>query len=155
MGSDSKRPKPRLRISFLHKDDRRESGYATHDEILDSLTRQPHPQEVPPEQVTGRSVESVESARFEGHTASPNTPTRSRERHAGTIAVSLFFAGFVVIWVYGYLTGAYDIPYLSALTRTPEFQVGFQSVSSNLLLASLIVAAVIVAVLFKRHKRKS
>lgn len=154
MGSD-KRPKPRLRINFLKKEDR-SSSQTTHDEILDSLTKQAHSNEKPITQVNDQVAMTEDSGHFQDQEfLKGGRSENKRSRHAGRSAFLLFIGGFVAIWSYGYLTGAYDIPYLSSLTRTPEFQTSAQTVSANLLPAGMLSAAALVAALFLHHRRVS
>jgi len=67
----------------------------------------------------------------------------------------IFLGGFLAVWLYGYVTGAYEIPYLRGVTTNPEIQVGVQLVSSNPILFGAISASVLLGALYFRHKKKN
>jgi hypothetical protein len=57
--------------------------------------------------------------------------------------------------MYGYVTGAYEIPYLRGVTESPEAQVGVQLASSNPVLFGAISASLLLGVLYLRHRKKT
>ena len=124
LGSDSKKPsKPRLRFNFLGKNERRKSTHTIHEDILNSLTRHARSHGETTEERTSQVAESVDSAQLEEQIRLPTNPAGSKGNiHAGRTAFLLFVAGFLAVWSYGYLTGAYDIPYLSTLQGHRNFK---------------------------------
>jgi len=58
------------------------------------------------------------------------------------------------VWLYGYVTGAYEIPYLRGITESPEVKIGVQLVSSNPILSGAAAASVLLGVLYLRHRKK-
>lgn len=66
--------------------------------------------------------------------------------------------GFFAVWLYGYVTKAYDIPYLSGVTQSPEVQIGIQLASSHPIILGAVSGVVLVSALgafYLRHKKKS
>ena len=81
---------------------------------------------------------------------------RSRGSARGALAV--FLGGFVSVWLYGYLTKAYDIPYLSGVTQSPEVQTSIQLVSSHPTIFGAVTGTVLLGALgasYLRHRRKN
>jgi hypothetical protein len=156
LGSDSKKPpRPRHRFSFSGQTKQPEgfstprTANVTRDDILNSLTKHAHPQEGPEE-----AAEIEEEAQLQ----EPNNvsiPARTRNRGSALGALIVFLGGFLAVWVYGYVTGAYEIPYLRGVTGSPEVQVGVQLVSSNLVLFGAASASILLGALYLRHKKKS
>jgi len=62
--------------------------------------------------------------------------------------------GFLAVWLYGYVTGAYEIPYLKGVTESPEVKLTVQFVASNPILSGAVAASVLVGVLYLRHRKK-
>ena len=157
MGSDSKKPpRPRHRFSFSGQIQRPEGtsipreAKVTRDDILNSLTKQAHPHDGPEEEVSG--IE--EAARSQDlNRAAVTVPTRNRSSARGALVI--FLGGFLAVWLYGYVTGAYEIPYLRGVTTSPEVQVGVQLVSSNPILFGAVSASVLLGALYLRHKKKN
>ena len=157
LGSDSKKPqRPRHLFSFsgqsrqtVNTSTPKEEN-VTRDEILSSLTKQAHPQEGPLEEVP----ETEEAAKLQD----PNQtviPGRTRNRGSARGVLVIFLGGFLAVWLYGYVTGAYEIPYLSSVTKSPEAQLGVQLVSSNPILFGALSASVLLGAFYLRHRRKS
>jgi hypothetical protein len=67
----------------------------------------------------------------------------------------VFLGGFLAVWLYGYVTGAYEIPYLRGVTTSPELQVGVQLVTSNPILFAAVSASVLLGAFYLRHKKKN
>jgi len=67
----------------------------------------------------------------------------------------VFLGGFLAVWLYGYVTGAYEIPYLRGVTQSPEVQVGVQFASSNPILFGAVSASVLFGALYLRHRKKN
>ena len=59
------------------------------------------------------------------------------------------------MWLYGYVTGAYEIPYLNGVTGSPEVQIGVQLLVSNPILFGAVSASVLLGALYLRHKKKN
>jgi hypothetical protein len=98
--------------------------------------------------------EIEESAQIQG----PNqraVPARTRNRGSALGALVIFLGGFLAVWLYGYVTGAYEIPYLRGLTQSPEIQVGIQIASSNPILFGVVSASVLLGALYLRHRKKN
>ncbi len=55
----------------------------------------------------------------------------------------IFLGGFLAVWLYGYYTKAYEIPYLSNLTQSAEVQLGTQIASAHPILLSAAAASVL------------
>ena len=121
----------------------------TRDDILNSLTKQAHPQDGHEEEVSG--IE--EAARLQDLNRVA-VPARTRNGGSARGAFVIFLGGFLAVWLYGYVTGAYEIPYLRGVTTSPEVQVGVQLVSSNPILFGAISASVLLGALYLRHKKK-
>src|SRR6266568_2785978 len=156
LGSDSKKPpRPRHRFSFSGKSKRPEgssmprAANVTRDDILNSLTKHAHPQE--PEETV---PETEEAAQFRG----PNetaVEVRARNRGSARGALVIFLGGFVAVWLYGYVTGAYEIPYLRGVTQNPAVQVGVQLASSNPILFGAVSVSVLLGALYLLHRKKN
>ena len=158
MGSDSKNPpKARHRFSFSGQTKQPKVSITIHppaaptpvsnDDILDSLTKHTRPQASPQEQVT-QFEPTNETVVRRGH--------RSKGSARGALAV--FLGGFVTVWLYGYLTKAYDIPYLSGVTQSPEVQTSIQLVSSHPTILGAVTGTVLLGAIgafYLRHRRKS
>ena len=155
MGSDSKKP-PRPRHLFSFSGQGKQAVNAsmpreenvTRDDILNSLTKQQHPQERPLEDVP----DTEEAAQFQDQTV---VPAKIRGRGSARGALVIFLGGFLAVWLYGYVTGAYEIPYLSGITKSPEVQVGVHLVSSNPILFGALSASALLGALYLRHRRKN
>src|SRR3989454_1711373 len=157
LGSDSKKPpRPRHRFSFSGQSKRPEGfstpreANVTRDDILNSLTKHAHPQEGPDEDVSG--IEEVAQLQDPNRTA---IPARTRNRGSARGVLVIFLGGFLAVWLYGYVTGAYEIPYLRGVTTSPEVQVGVQLVSSNPILFGAVSASSLLGALYLRHRRKN
>jgi hypothetical protein len=157
LGSDSKKPpRPRHRFSFSVQSKHPEESSTpleantTRDDILDSLTKHAHPQEGLGEQVA--QIQEVGPLQDPSRTIVPHG-TRNRGSARGMLVV--FLGGFLAVWLYGYVTGAYEIPYLRGVTTSPEVQVGVQLVSSNPILFGAVSASVLLGALYLRHKKKN
>ncbi len=156
LGSDSKKPpRPRHRFSFSGQSKRPEgssmprAANVTRDDILNSLTKHAHPQE--PEQTV---PETEEAAQFQG----PNetaVEVRARNRGSARGALVIFLGGFVAVWLYGYVTGAYEIPYLRGVTQNPAVQVGVQLASSNPILFGAVSLSVLLGAIYLLHRKKN
>ncbi|HEV2121013.1 MAG TPA: hypothetical protein VGS11_13025 [Candidatus Bathyarchaeia archaeon] len=155
LGSDSKKPpRPRHRFSFSGQGKQPEgsstprAANVTKNDILNSLTRQAHPQERPV-----RAPEIDEATQFQNSDQVP-IHAGSRGRGSARGALVIFLGGFLAVWLYGYVTGAYEIPYLRGVTESPEVQVGVQLVSSNPILSGIVSASVLLGVLYLRYRKK-
>ena len=157
MGSDSKKPpRPRHRFSFSGQTKQREGpaktreASVTRNDILNSLTKYAHPQE-------GQVKEAVE---IQDPVQVPDSdqraiPARTRNRGSTRGALVVFLGGFLAVWLYGYATGAYEIPYLRGVTESPEVQVGAQLVSSSPILFGAVSVSVLLGALYLRHRKKN
>jgi len=156
LGSDSKKPpRPRHRFNFSGQSKRPEgsstprTANVTRDDILNSLTKHAHPQE--PEETTPGTEEA---AQFQG----PNgTAVEARARNRGSArgALVIFLGGFAAVWLYGYVTGAYEIPYLRGVTQSPAVQAGVQLASSNPILFGAVSVSVLLGALYLLHRKKN
>jgi hypothetical protein len=156
LGSDSKKPpRPKHLFSFSGQSKQPESSSTpraanvTRDDILNSLTKHAHPQQGP-EEVS----EIEESAQIQDLNQTV-VPVRTRNRSSARGALIVFLGGFLAVWLYGYVTGAYEIPYLKGVTESPEVQVGVQLVSSNPVLFGAVSASVLLGALYLRHRKKT
>jgi len=157
LGSDSKKPpRPKHLFSFSGQNKQPEGSSmprvanVTRDDILNSLTKHAHPQQGPLEEVS----EIEESTQVQD----PNptvVPVRTRNRSSARGALAVFLGGFLAVWLYGYVTGAYGIPYLNRVTESPEVQVGIQLVTSNPIVFGAISAPVVLGALYLRHRKKN
>ena len=62
------------------------------------------------------------------------------------------------MWLYGYVTKAYDIPYLSSVTQSPEIQAGVQLASSHPIILGAVTGTVLLGTLgafYLRHRKKN
>jgi hypothetical protein len=155
LGSDSKKPpRPKHRFSFSGQNKQPEGvsttrqARVTSNDILNSLTKHAHPQE--PEETTSRTDEPVQFL----ESNQSIVPARVRNRGSARGALVIFLGGFLAVWLYGYATGAYEIPYLRGVTESPEAKVTVQFVASNPILSGAVVASVLLGVLYLRHRRK-
>ena len=117
---------------------------------MNSLTKYAHPQE--------GSVEEVPETEEAVQVQDPNqraVPARIRNRGSARGALVVFLGGFLAVWLYGYVTGAYEIPYLRGVTESPEVQVGVQLVSANPVLFGAVSASVLLGALYLRHRKKN
>jgi hypothetical protein len=149
--SDSKKPpRPRHRFSFSGQSKKPAGSTTPHpaavtrNDILDSLTKYAHPQQGP--------VEEVAQFQDPSETA---VPARTRNRGSARGALVVFLGGFLAVWLYGYVTGAYEIPYLRGVTESPEVQVGVQLISSNPILFGVGLASVLFGALYLRHRKRN
>jgi hypothetical protein len=155
--SDSKKPpRPRHRFSFSGqiKQTRDSStprtANVTRDDILNSLTKQAHPQDEPVEEV----FESEQADQIQDSNQR-SSPTRTRNRGSARGALVVFLGGFLAVWLYGYVTGAYEIPYLRGVTQNPEVQIGLQLVSSDPILFGAASATALLGVLYLLRRKKN
>ena len=160
MGSDSKKPpRPRHRFSFSSQSKKPEGPVRPHEanvtrnDILNSLTKYAHPNEGQGEEA-GDVVESQNAVQTLDSDQRAN-PARTRTRGSARGALVVFLGGFLAVWLYGYVTGAYEIPYLRGVTQSPEVQVGLQFASSNPILVGAVSASVLLGALYLRHRRKN
>jgi len=115
------------------------------------MTKQVHPEQVPeqfPEVGYASPLPQVDKP-----------PTRPKTRNGGPArgAFMIFLGSFLAVWLYGYVTGAYEIPYLRTFTQNPEIQTGFQLASSHPFLLGAVSGALILGTLgvfYLRHRRK-
>ncbi len=98
--------------------------------------------------------EIEESTQFQDSNQT-TVPVRTRNRGSARGALAVFLGGFLAVWLYGYVTGAYEIPYLRGVTESPEVQVGVQLVSSNPVLFGAVSASVLLGALYLRHRKKN
>ena len=157
MGSESKKPpRPKHRFSFSGQSTQPEGpakpreANVTKNDILNSLTKYAHPNEGQGEEA-GEPQAAVQTLDFGRRTI----PARTRNRGSARGALVVFLGGFLAVWLYGYVTGAYEIPYLRGVTQSPEVQVGVQFVSSNPLLVGVVSASVLFVALYLRHRKKN
>ena len=157
MGSDSKNPpKARHRFSFSGPTKQPKVSITIHpptaptpvsnDDILDSMTKHTRPQAGPQDQ----------TSQFE--TANETVTQRGHHRGSARGALAVFLGGFVSVWLYGYVTKAYDIPYLSGVTQSPEVQTSIQQASSHPLILGAVTGTVLLGALgafYLRHRRKN
>jgi hypothetical protein len=156
--SDSKNPpKARHRFSFSGQTKQPKVSIVIHpppaptpvsnDDILDSMTKHTRPQDGPQDQ----------TLQFEN----PNQTAVSgvhRKRGSARGALAVFLGGFVSVWLYGYVTKAYDIPYLSGVTQSPEIQVGIQLASSHPIILGAVTGTVLLGTLgafYFKHRKKN
>ena len=158
MGSDSKNPpKARHRFSFSGQTRQPKVSITIHppaeptpvsnDDILDSMTKHTRPQVNPQGQ----------TPQFENHDKTM-VPTGHRGRGSALGALAVFLGGFVSVWLYGYVTKAYDIPYLSGVTHSPEVQAGVQLALSHPIILGAATGAALLGVLgavYLKHRRKN
>jgi hypothetical protein len=156
LGSDSKKPpRPKHLFSFSGQKKQPESSSTppaanvTRDDILNSLTKHAHPQ-----QELEEVSEIEESAQVQDLNQTV-VPVRTRNRSSARGALVVFLGGFLAVWLYGYVTGAYEIPFLKGVTESPEVQVGVQLVSSNPIVFGAISASVLLGALYLRHRKKN
>jgi len=158
MGSDGKQP-PKARHKFGFEGSKKlpravatpRSRPVTNDDILNSLVKQSTPRED-----SEVFPEVGYAAPLQSGTEISVTTTRGRGHAVG--AVILFLGGFIAVWLYGYVTRAYEIPYLSGLAQNPEIQVLTHLASSNPVLFGAISGLILLAVagtLNLRHRKKS
>ena len=157
MGSDSKNPpKARHRFSFSGPTKQPKVSITIHppaaptpvsnDDILDSMTKHTRPQDSPQDQ----------APQFEN--ADETVARRVHHRGSARGALAVFLGGFVSVWLYGYVTKAYDIPYLSGVTQSPEVQTSIQQASSHPLILGAVTGTVLLGALgafYLRHRRKN
>lgn len=122
----------------------------TRDDILTSLTKQAHPQEGHLDEVSG--IEEAAQLQKPNQTA---VPVKARNRGSARGALVIFLGGFLAVWLYGYVTGAYDTPYLRGIAQSPEVQVVAQLVSSNPILFGAASASVLLGALYLRHRKRN
>ena len=157
MGSDSKNPpKARHRFSFSGQTKQPKVSITIHppaaptpvsnDEILTSLTKHARPQASP----------QNETSQLE-NTDVTVVPRGHRNKGSARGALAVFVGGFVSVWLYGYVTKAYDIPYLSGVTQSPVVQEGVQLALSHPVILGAVTGTVLLGVLgafYLRHRRK-
>jgi len=98
--------------------------------------------------------EIEESAQFQDSNQT-TVPVRTRNRGSARGALVVFLGGFLAVWLYGYVTAAYEIPYLKGVTESPEVQVGVQLVSSNPIVFGAVSASLLLGALYLRHRKKN
>ena len=111
------------------------------------MTKHSRPQDNPQDQ-TSQFENPNERVVSRGH--------RSRGSVRGALVV--FLGGFVSVWLYGYVTKAYDIPYLSGVMQTPEVQAGVQLASSHPIILGAAAGTVLLGALgavYLRHRKRS
>jgi hypothetical protein len=157
LGSDSKKPpRPKHLFSFSGQNKQPQSSSTapvanvTRDDILNSLTKHAHPQPGPVEEVS--EIDELAQVQDLNQTV---VPVKTRNRSSARGALVVFLGGFLAVWLYGYVTGAYEIPYLKGVTESPEVQAGVQLVSSNPVLFGAISASVLLGALYLRHRKKT
>ena len=157
MGSESKKPpRPKHRFSFSGQSRQSEvpvrprEANVTRNDILNSLTKYAHPNE-------GQGEEALEPQDAVQTFVSDQraVPARARNRGSARGALVVFLGGFLAVWLYGYVTGAYEIPYLRGVTQSPEVQVGVQFASSNPILFGAVSASVLLGALYLRHRKRN
>ena len=156
LGSDSKKPqRPKHLFSFSGNSEQPEvtptprPANVTKGDILNSLTKHAHPQE--PQE----TIPETESA-FQSQEPEQTTfETRARNRGSAFGALVIFLGGFLAVWLYGYVTGAYEIPYLRGVTQNSAVQVGVQFASSNPILSGAVAASVLLGALYLLHRKKN
>lgn len=162
MSSDSKKPrKPRFRFDFSGESKPAKNAVSTRDDILNSLTRQAHPEVLPDRNVRVLEILPADDAsqsqsQFQGTEPVPLLPERTgKNRGFLRGAFVIFLGGFLAVWLYGYLTRAYEIPYLQEIIQNPNVQVAVQLVLANPIPSVAISALVLLAVIYGIHRRKS
>ena len=157
MGSDSKKPpRPRHRFNFSGQSKQPEApakpreANVTRNDILNSLTKYAHPQQAQVEEAV-EIQDPVQAPDFDQRAI----PARTRNRGSARGALVVFLGGFLAVWLYGYATGAYEIPYLRGVTESPEVQVGAQLVSSSPILFGAVSVSVLLGALYLRHRKKN
>jgi hypothetical protein len=115
------------------------------------MTKQVHPENAPeqfPEVGYASPLQSVDESL---------TPSRTRSRGSARGAFVIFLGSFLAVWLYGYVTGAYEIPYLRMVTENPEIQTGFQLASSHPFLFAAATGSLLfvaLGIFYLRHRRK-
>ncbi len=157
LGSDSKKPpRPRHRFSFSGQSKQPEGlggpreANVTRNDILNSLTKYAHPQQGQVEEAV--EIQDAVQVRDSDQRA---VPARTRNRGSARGALVVFLGGFLAVWLYGYATGAYEIPYLRGVTESPEVQVGAQLVFSSPILFGAVSVSVLLGALYLRHRKKN
>src|SRR5439155_26310773 len=121
----------------------------TRDDLLTSLTKDgppPHAEEAAPE--------AEEAGQFQGPNATA-VEARPRDRGSARGALVIFLGGLAAVWLYGYVTGAYDIPSLRGVTESPAVQVGVQLASSNQILFGAVSISVLLGAFYLLHRKKN
>jgi len=156
LGSDSKKPpRPKHRFSFSGQTKQPEVSstpravIVSKGDILSSLTKHAHPLE--PEETTSETEQAIQFQEPDQTTVK----ARARSRGSARGALVIFLGGFLAVWLYGYVTAAYEIPYLRVVTESPEVRAGVQLASSNPILFSAAAASVLLGVLYLRHRKRS
>jgi hypothetical protein len=158
LGSDSKNPpKARHRFSFSGQTKQPRVSVIIHppaaptpvsnDDILDSMTKHTRPQANPQDQAS--QLENPNETMM---------PTGHRSRGSALGALAVFLGGFVGVWLYGYVTKAYDIPYLSGVMQSPEIQAGVQLASSHPIILGALTGTVLLGALgafYLKHRKKN
>ena len=157
MGSDSKNPpKARHRFSFSGQTKQPKVSILIHppptptpvsnDDILNSMTKHTRPQANPQDQTS--QLENLDETVVSGR----------RRRGSARGALAVFLGGFLSVWLYGYATKAYDIPYLSGVTQSPEVQAGVQLASSHPFILGAVTGTVLLGALgafYLRHRKRN
>ncbi|OLD11343.1 MAG: hypothetical protein AUI50_03335 [Crenarchaeota archaeon 13_1_40CM_2_52_14] len=154
MGSDSKKPpRPKHRFSFSGQNKQPEASSTraaniTKGDILNSLTKHAHPLES-----EARVPETERAVQFQ-EPDQTTVPARARNRGSARGALVIFLGGFLAVWLYGYVTGAYEIPYLRGVTESPVTKIGVQLVSSNPILSGAVAASALIGALYIWHRKR-
>jgi len=156
LGSDSKKPpRPKHRFSFSGQSKQSEgsatprTANVTKGDILNSLTKHAHPLE------SEETAPETENAVQFQETNQTTDPARARNRGSARGALVIFLGGFLAVWLYGYVTAAYEIPYLRGITESPVVKVGVQLVSSNPILFGAAAASILLGALYLQHRKRS
>jgi hypothetical protein len=67
----------------------------------------------------------------------------------------VFLGGFLAVWLYGYATAAYEIPYLRVVTESSEVKAGVQLATSNPILFGAAAASILLGALYLWHRKRS
>ncbi|HZY47644.1 MAG TPA: hypothetical protein VFE96_07600 [Candidatus Bathyarchaeia archaeon] len=119
---------------------------------MESLTKQAHPQDVAeefPEVGYASPIQEPDQTAVRPH---------SRNRGHARGALVVFLGGFLGVWLYGYVTRAYEIPLLSDAASSPEVQlVGHLATSNPLLFGAFSGSFILGALgaLYLRHRKKN
>src|SRR5436853_5154763 len=156
LGSDSKKPpRPKHRFSFSGQSKQSEgsatprTANVTKGDILNSLTKHAHPLE------SEEAAPETENAVQFQETNQTTDPARARNRGSARGALVIFLGGFLAVWLYGYVTAAYEIPYLRGITESPVVKAGVQLVSSSPILFGAAAASILLGALYLQHRKRS
>ncbi len=167
MADSKKSPRTKHKFSFSDQTKPKEfwvaptvapsSAGVSNDDILNSMTKQVHPEQASeqfPE--VGYATPISSNVQESISTANPHSP-RTRNRGSAKGVFMIFLGGFLAVWLYGYYTKAYEIPYLSNLTQSAEVQLGTQLASAHPILLGAATASILFLILgvvaLRRRKR--